>query len=164
MSNIRALYTALAALDMDFINEASGSTLVTAYDLDELKGSYENPDLPARVLLPMEEYNGVNPGVPELMNAGSTNVGGEMSWNVIDLYLHASTGQGRGLLDYLPDLVRYAGNYVEVMLDARAPVAGLELMSFTPLIGVYEFPVGGERHYLGVECQLTFRELVHPGG
>jgi hypothetical protein len=164
VSNIRALYTALAGLDMSFAPEAGGSTSVAAYDLDDLKGRYEKPDLPARVLLPMEEYNAASPGVPELMNAGSTGVGGELSWNVIDLYLHARTGQGRGLLDYLPDLVRYAGNYIEVMLDTRAPTVGIELMSLTPLIGVYEFPVGGERHYLGVECQLTFRELINAGG
>ncbi len=164
MSNIRALYTALAALSMNFTNEASTTTSVTAYDLDELKGRYEKPDLPARILLPMEEYNAANAGVPEMMNAGSSGVGAEMGWNVIDLYLHARTGQGRGLLDMLPDLVRYAGNYVEVLLDNRAPAAQVDLQSLTPVIGVYEFPVGSESHYLGVECRLSFRELINPGG
>ncbi len=164
MSNIRALYTALAALDLDFANEASGTTSVAAYDLDELKSGYEKPDLPARILLPMEEYGAANAGVDELMNAGSSGVGGEMRWNVIDLYLHVRSGQGRGLLDVLPDLVRYAGNYVETLLDNRAPAAGLDLQALTPVIGVYEFPVGSEAQYLGVEVQLTFRELINPSG
>ncbi len=74
------------------------------------------------------------------------------------------SGQGRGLLDVLPDLVRYAGHYVETLLDNRAPAAGLDLQSLTPVIGVYEFPVGSEAQYLGVEVQLIFRELIHPGG
>lgn len=164
MSNIRALYTALAALNLDYTDEAAGTTIVTAYDLDELKNNYENPDLPARVLLPMEEYNASNAGVEELMNAGQSGVGGEMLWNITDLYLHSRTGQGTGLMDVLPDLVRYAGNYVEVLLDNRSPAAGLDLQTLTPVVGVYEFPVDSAVSYLGVEVQLVYRELINPAG
>lgn len=151
---------------MSFANEASGTTTVVGNDIDTFKRNnlIQKADLPARVLLPMEEYGNTAAGIPEVMNVGTGNNGGAMIWNIIDLYLHKVAASDRSYGDVLPDLIRYAGNYAEVMLSNTQPTALMYLQTLTPIIGVYNFPVGSEAQFFGVECRLEFMENINPGG
>lgn len=171
MSTIRTLYTKIAALDMSFTKEAGGTTTVTGKDIDSFKrnNSFQKADIPARILLPMEEYGNAASGVPEIMNMGTGNVGGEMGWNIVDLYLHKHAGADRGYSEILPDLVRYAGNYIEVIMSNTRPTSsGVSLLQYlqtvTPIIGVYNFPVSTDDQYFGVEVRLEYKEHINPGG
>jgi len=164
MSGVRGLYGALADISMTFLTEAGAQQVVTGYDLHELKEKWERPDLPCRLILPMEEYNAVSAGVPEPMSVGSTGVLGLMTWNVVDLMLWKEVGQGRGLQDHLPDMVRYAGQYIEQIMNHTNPMPHMQLARVAPNIGVYEFPVGTDRKYYGVEVQLSFEEIINPSG
>lgn len=159
MSNIRNLFTYLADLPVTFKDEAGSMVTPTGYDLPELKKHWERPDMPCRLILPMEEYNAVSAGVFEPMNAG-TSTGGEMGWNVVDLMLYQKTGQTRGLQDVLPDLVSYMGAYVHAILGNNQPVPGFRMQSVAPNAGVYEFPVGSGQTYYGVEAQVSYIELL----
>lgn len=161
MSNIRSAYGALADISMNFTNEAGGTTTVTADDLHELKDHYEAADLPKRVLLPTQEYNNNNPGAFEMGSAGTTGVFAEMMWAATDLLLFEEAGLGL-IEEHLPDMVRYAGNYIETIQDNRAIATNIEIMSHVPLWGTYEYPVGSGQQYHGVEIQIVMRELINP--
>ena len=161
MSNLRALYTAIAGIDVVFTAEAGGSVTPTVYDLHELPNTAETADLPLRVLLPLEEWGGDGP-VMELLSTGISGVSGAMTWNVVDLMLYEVVGQTRGMLDVLADLVRYAGAYSEMIMDNRKPVTQTRLKGVAIRPGVYEWPMGSGRSYFGVECGLVFEELINP--
>ena len=84
-------------------------------------------------------------------------------WNVTDLMLWEAVGQQRGLLDVLPDLVRYCGAYAEAVLDARVPATNITLATVPGLRpGVFEWPLGSGRQFFGVEVLLSYQELINP--
>ena len=160
MSNIRSLYTALAALDITFTTEAGGNSTPTGYDLDSLLQSVDTAQLPCRLLLPTEEYGSDGQGM-ELLAAGNGG-SAEVMWNITDLMLWEPVGQTRGFLDVLPDLVRYCGQYASVLLDNRTPATNIQFMTVSFRPGVFTYPLGGNRSYFGVEVLSTWRELINP--
>ena len=160
MSNLRALYTAIAGIDLAFTAEAGGSVTPTVYDLHELPNTAETADLPMRVLLPLEEWGGEGPTF-DMISVGTSSVSGLMFWNVVDLMLYDAVGQTRGMLDILADLVRYSAAYVDMLANNRVPTANIQLMNVAIRPGVYEWPIQSGRSYFGVECALVYQELIN---
>ena len=160
MSNIRSLYTALAGINITFTTEAGSNATPVAYDLNSLPRGIKTGHLPCRLLLPTEEWEGG--GGLEIMSMGTATASGEMVWNVTDLMLWKAVGQGRGLMDALPDLVRYAGAYVEALIQNRNITPNTRLRSLNVRPGVFQYPLGSNSHFFGVEVNLTFAELINP--
>ncbi len=166
MSTIRTLYTDLAALSMNFTAENSTTITVSGKDISAFKRNnvVQRADLPIRYILPLADY-GTNPsGFTEPANMGAAGVGGTMIWNVVDIFLYKQAGQDRSFSNILPNLVRYAGNYMETILENTQLTTDMFLQSATPRIDVINFPIGTDNDYYGVEVSLEFLENINKGG
>jgi len=161
MGHLRALYSAIAGMEVSFEAEADGAIITpTAYDLHKLFNTIDTTDLPARVLLPVSDM-GDGSGL-EVMSAGNSLIFGQINWQVVDLMLLAAVGQGRGMVDYLADLVRYASAYTDSIMTTRTMATGTTLQAFQPSPGIYQWPAGTDHYYFGVECSMSYRELINP--
>lgn len=154
MSQIRALYTALAATSITFTREAGGSVTVTAKDLHQLPNAVQAADAPVRLLLPYSV---------------TTQAGGQFAtldtivaatWTVTELLLWKPGQLGTGIADSAADLVRYQGAWLEATraLHSMGGLAGVELLSVALKPGLYDWPIGSNTWWQGVMASLTILE------
>jgi hypothetical protein len=85
-----------------------------------------------------------------------------MIWKITDLMLWAPAGAGRGIKDYLPDLVIYAGAYIEIAMDNVNIAPYCKLESLDPRIGAFEWPAESGKRYFGVSIYTRWKELINP--
>jgi len=156
---LRQLYTALAGMAVSFTGEDGADYTVTAKDLHQLPKRLQTGHLPLRLLLPSEAYD-ARGGELLAIGAGAEAAAGEVQWVIADLMLWEAAGQRSGLKDIYPDLVRYAGAYAETIMQNRAPVTGVSLISLSIGVGAYEYPLGSGDLWHGVECILLWREIL----
>jgi len=152
MSVITNIYDALEAKT---VTTTSGKT-PTVYGLDNLPEKIETAHLPCRLLLPV----GGNPGEGRDLSFIAIGTGVTINWQVTDLMLWQASEQGIGLREFAPEIVDYAGKYVDMLRTFRCPYqnTALESASMTP--GEYEWPRGSGRFYAGVLCQLNIKEVA----
>lgn len=163
MSNIRSLYTALAAADMSYTNEAGGTTTVACHDLHQVKQQYTRGELPIRVLLPLEEMPSGGSSQSQMVTASANGSAGMLAllWTVTDLYLHRVATDGGNLLqDIMPDLLRYADQYASVVAAGLTGTADcLTMQAITFSAGVYEYPQASGAFFHGVSVQHQWLEV-----
>lgn len=153
MSGIVQVYDSLSKV---VVTTTSGIT-PHAYDLDELLDSINTAQLPCRLLLPV----GNEPG--EGREGSHIAIGTAMTivWQIKDLMLWQATEQGLGLKQFAPELVDYAGKYLDAMRAwGKCPYANTTLERVNIVPGEYEWPRMSGRFYAGVLCQLSVREVV----
>lgn len=149
--SLAGICTALAAVNVT----ASGKTPLT-YEPSSatrpLRARFDTADLPCRVILPF--------GANFTARASALTIGGTPksgSWQPVDLLLWESTGQGRGIIDILPELVAYIDAYNTAIRAAlrlvSSPVAIAESWTFAPDLYTY-----GGLECWGVEVTLTVKE------
>lgn len=173
MSRIRDLYRYIASVAVEFESPTTGGrTRATARDLSDLRNSEAAAEMPVRLLLPVSMLDG-----DEAQFATYGDGGAALQWRVTDLMLWRPLAQGMGLTDAAEDLVLYAGAYADAVVTMRNGLSSaaedgpldeglyeVDLVTAAIRPGVFEFPRGSNRHYLGVECALTFEERLEPEG
>lgn len=152
MSAILDIYTALAAKTVTI-----GGVTPTVYSLASLPASAETAITPCRLLLPVGDS--ANEGREFGFIAIGTTV--TVDWQIKDLLLWQSTGQGTGLSGFASDLVEYAGLYADMLRTFKAPSTQSNLQSANILPGVFEYPASSGRFYTGVLCTLTVHEVIN---
>ena len=156
MSNLRGLYTALAAIDITFIKEDTVSETVSAYDLNSIPNTIASANLPIRILTPV---NGRCEGIESASSADEAS-GRIVVWELTDLMLWRPTAHGSGLRDFASDLTRYIDAYELTMRAHRNILTGFDIMSMRFAPDVYGYPAGGKFDYFGVKIILTIREPI----
>ena len=152
MSALNAIY---AALEDKTVTTTSGKTPVI-YGLAELPESIATAHLPCRLLLPV----GGTPGEGRDMNFIAIGTGVTIIWQLTDLMLWQASEQGIGLREFAPEIVDYAGKYLDMLRTFRCPYANTALESASMTPGEYEWPRGSGRFYAGVLCQLNIKEVA----
>lgn len=156
MSVVRDIFTNLAAQSVAFTTEGGIAVTPTALDLHQIKPRVDVADLPVRLVYPLGPYVAASGAEYVAMGRGTT-----VRWKLLDDMLWASALSGATIWSVLPDLVRYAGAYADMLADFRQPVAAngssrtsLEEWDITPAVIQW-----GETQYLGVRATLTVQEL-----
>lgn len=160
MSQIRTVYSNLAALSVTFTRESGGSITVGAKDLDELPNSVAAADAPVRLLLPYANTTETRDG-----QFASLDRVGRQEWFLSDLLLWKPAPLGSGIAESAADLVRYQGAYFEMLRDWRdcGIVGGdsdVELIGWRAAPGVYDWPIGGNAWWQGVMITLQVLEVM----
>lgn len=165
MSDLRTLYSTLAGKTISYTNEAGSAVNVAGVDLVNLKEEASELDTPIRLILPFEKRQGGSGSDLELLTVGTTNLFSEISWDLVDLLLHAPVGSGFRLADHLPDLIRYSGAYAELIADSGADL-GIGSMTFQGLViqvTTVEWPPESGQHFHAVEAILSYKEILNVG-
>ncbi len=152
MSQLTALYAAIAAASPVFTHNGNG---ITVYAPANLKGSYNGGDLPARVIIPVGPQADGKQGTFVYMGTAL-----KVTWTIPDMLLLQPADQGSGISDYASNLIAYCGAYADLIRTLRNPVSQcvLENLSFAP--GIYTWPVGSGQSYAGVLVQLDYAEYL----
>lgn len=151
MSAILDIYAALAAKTV-----TADSKTPTVYSLASLPSSVETAQLPCRLLLPVGDNSNEGRDIGFIAIGTTATV----NWQVKDLLLWQSTGQGIGLSGFASQLVEYAGAYVDMIRSFKQPSTYSNLESVNILPGIFEYPSAGGIFYAGVMCTLTIHEVL----
>jgi len=166
MSQIRQLYTNLAAKVVTVTLEDTTTKNVACDDLSVLAPGTSQPDLPRRFLLPSKPQGGGADGFQALA-LGVTNTFSQVTWHLTDICLWREMGQGIGLNDVLSDLVRYAGQYVEMLADDQS-VGFTSNDTFSnyrlsiDIVPDFQWPRSTGNDYFAVLVHLSVDELINP--
>ena len=104
MSQIRTIYSNLAAQSVTFTRENGASVTVTARDLHQLPVSVNAADAPLRLVLPYSTDTEGRDGA-----FASLDTIGRMDWYIVDLLLWKPGTLASGIAESAADLVRYQG-------------------------------------------------------
>lgn len=154
MSQVRTLYSTLAATSVTFTKEAGTSVTVAAKDVSALPSAVQAADAPVRLLLPYSvttRADGSFLTVDTILAA---------TWVISDLLLWKPGTLGAGIADSAADLVRYQGAYLEALrsLASMGGLAGVQLLSIELSPGLYDWPIGSNTWWQGVMASVTVLE------
>lgn len=153
MSAISSIYAALAAKTVTV-----GAFTPTVYTLATLPNGISSAQLPCRLLLPLGDIANEGRDV-EFIATGATIT---VNWQIKDLLLWAPATHGLGVRSYAPDLVAYAGAYVDMLRTFKGPSTQSNLESASVIPGVYRYPGGeGGIDYVGALCTLQIMEVLN---
>jgi hypothetical protein len=151
VSQILTIYDTLAAQ----VLVVAGKT-VKVKDLHELPTQPASPDMPVRLLLPVGRR--ASGDLDEFNSFGAGGVA-TIVWRVTDLLLWRASGKGaRNVLDVAEPLVEYMGVYAQMARTLRYRKWSATGLQMTP--GSWEYPLGSGTLYDGVECVVTFNEIL----
>jgi hypothetical protein len=139
MSDILEIYKSIA-------NMMVGS--IKSRNIDEVKLTIRDSDLPLRMLLPATE------GEMAFVALGSLQ---RMGWALRDLCLFAPLTKGSGVQQYSKAMVDYLGLYMEQIKENRNPTTTSNILG----VEVQMVPVlWGEKTYWAVDITLTVEEIL----
>lgn len=156
MSNLRTIYTNLAAKTVTVVSPVHGSQTPPVRDLDELPAFVEAAQCPVRLLLP------IGPGRGESREGQFICLGttGRSTWHVTDLLLWRPIEEGLSLESVAVDLVLYAAAYIEMLRTFRSPASQCILKEWQIVTGRFNYPSGSANWFFGVECSLDIEEVL----
>ncbi len=158
MSQIRAIYSALAAQSVSFTTEAGVAVVVSAKDLHQLPVSVAAADAPTRLLLPYSTDTEGRDGA-----FASLDRIGRMDWYLADLLLWKPGTLASGIAESAADLVRYQGAYAEMLRGLRAmgvTTSDVELIDWRARPGLYDWPIGSNTWWQGCMMVLHVLEVM----
>ena len=153
-SRVMEIFAAVAA---QTVTIASTAQAISALGLDGARDSIEAADLPVRLIMPFENSRQRESGRP----AGIAPLYRAM-WAVTDVLLYAAANSGLGLVEFAPVLTEYAGAYLGLVANVRAPVpgAGITLEDWSCQPQMIEYPQGSGNWYYGAVCTISYVENV----
>lgn len=158
MSQIRTIYSNLAAQSVTFTRENGASVTVTARDLDELPVSGNAADAPLRLVLPYSSDTEGRDGA-----FASLDTIGRMDWYIADLLLWKPGTLASGIAESAADLVRYQGAYAEMLRAMRTmgvTTSDVELIDWRMRPGLYDWPIGSNTWWQGCMVILHVLEVM----
>lgn len=157
-SRILSIYSALAATQITV-----GSELVKVAPITQLPNSVSSLQTPIRILTPLQQFSPPN--------LSSTSVGGayqgsggvlDLDWLIHDLLLWAPLAQGRGLQTHSEELIKYCGEYIDMIRDSTrlALPQNTWIHRWSLHVELIEFPLSSRMLYFGVRGALIVREKM----
>ena len=138
-SAISEIYTSLSGMSI---------TGVTARNIEEVKLSINQGDLPVSMLLPSTS------GELEFVALGSLN---KITWVIRDLCLWAPLSAGAGIQDYAEDMVDYIKDYLVLVKDNRCPTDNSSISGVAVQMG--PIPWAAE-DFWAVDINITVEEIL----
>ena len=161
MSNIRALFTLLAALPVTYEDYAGNTKTITGLDLTQIRGDITAAELPVRVI---EMIGKVSASTDSALVIGGQCPSHEVTWTLTDSMFLRPVGVNGDLQTTSVDLIEYMDAYVSMLpainteLAENIPTMTLESLGIDPP-NVYAYPLLGRSEYFGVVAKLTFKEI-----
>jgi hypothetical protein len=149
MSNLLAIYDALAALPLTFDGQP-----LPVYLPDDLPSAIHNAHLPARLLL--SGRSTVQSMTPLTMSGARSAV----LWLVTDLFLFAPIAQGRAVGDAASALARYESAYLSTLRPRLLLTPNAVITQVLAQAGAFAYPDGSSTRFSGVEARLLVREVT----
>jgi hypothetical protein len=158
MSQIRAIYSNLAAQAVTFATELGPSVTVAALDLHQLPVSVAAANAPLRLMLPYSTDTEGRDGA-----FASLDTLGRMDWYIADLLLWKPGTLASGIAESAADLVRYQGAYAEMLRSMRTMgvlTSDVELIDWRMRPGLYDWPIGSNTWWQGCMVILHVLEVM----
>ncbi len=114
-------------------------------------------ETPTRIISPLTDKNEGKKATRFTLGASK-----QVDWTITDLLLFRDTSDGTGLEDDMRWLVEYMGTYVETMsnnYELSFP-KHVKITSVDVEIGVYRYPIAGEKFYHGAKATLIVHEII----
>lgn len=149
-SQIVAIYNAIAAVEVTIDSEPILGRLLE--DANTVVNS-----TPVRIISPLSDKNEAK-GVAR-MTLGNQS---QADWTITDLLLYKLTTDGSGLEHSMYWLVKYLGAYVDA-LRTNYKLGFVRHVAITNIdveIGVYRYPINGDKFYHGAKATLTVHEII----
>jgi hypothetical protein len=154
MSSVLA--TILSTLGAQAVPIGTGTvTGVTGADLPE---SVESASLPLRLLLPTGGRQDAVASLGKTFASGGQGVT-VIEWELTDTLIYRALGAGLGITDLAPIVTGYCADYLSIFAPLRTPRWSVTSVRF-PVIGGFEWPMGSDRWWSGVQAALTVKEIM----
>ncbi len=114
-------------------------------------------ETPTRIISPLSDKNEGKKATR--MTFGNQS---QVDWTITDLLLYNNTTDGIGLEDDMHKLVLYQGAYVDAMrTNYKLGFARHVMITDIDIeIGVYRFPINGDKFYHGAKATLIVHEII----
>lgn len=159
-SQLAAIYAALAGITVPITVDGDPLS-VAAVGLSDLPQTIDSWRGPVRLLLPVSAGR-ANGQIAKFhtFKGGASSAGViTVDWTLTDLFFLRPVGAGVGLEDAAPALIDYCAAYMGAIGPLRGSQWSVTAVAF-PILGVFTWPEGAGKDYLGVSAQLTIREIV----
>lgn len=135
------IYDTIAAFDLDNIK--------VVRNIDEVKLSVRESDLPMRILLPSTEG--------DINILGLDNNILTVDWQIRDLCLWTPRLAGAGIEQYAEDMVTYIKDYIDLLKTNRNPGSNSVITG----VNIVMLPLPwGENDYWAIDIALTIKEII----
>ena len=121
---------------------------VKARNIDRIKLTIKDSDLPMRMLLPSAE------GDLGFVGIGSLN---NIQWTIRDLCLWAPVSAGKGVEQYADSMMDYLKLYIAQIKSSRNPTSQSHISNVAFTMGPVPW---GEQDYWAVNILLTVEEIL----
>lgn len=151
--SLQDIFNQVTALDVTI-----DSNTVPARNIGDRRNKVNNSDLPVRLMMWSSDQQGAGNDLHYVDNVGNTI---SITWHVVDLMLFAPEKTGLGFYVRDPKLVEYADNYRTALHDFTtcAEPFGWQLVTATIQPGNFEYPLGSDLWYVGVQVSMDILEL-----
>lgn len=150
-SQIKEIFNRIAAIGI----MQNGSPIIGR---DLLNISTVVNETPTRIISPLTDKNEGKKAT--IMTLGNQS---QVDWTVTDLLLFRDTSDGTGLEDDMRWLVEYMGQYVVTMRENHKlgfTNYHVRITSVDVEIGVYRYPIAGDKFYHGAKATLIVHEII----
>lgn len=157
MSQIRQMYTNLAAKVVSFTRENGASVSLAAKDLHQVQ-PIQQADAPVRLLLRVAVDSEMRDGM-----FASLDTIGRQDWYITDLFLLQQAPLGAHISDMQADIVRYEAAYAEMLRTMRTmgiATGDVELLSWRSMPRIYDWPIGSDSWWYGTMMTLRVLEVM----
>lgn len=156
MSEIRAAIAVLAGLTIEYTTESNATVTVNGTDVNNTPFTVTTAHLPLRTI---RTYSGET-GFSNFQYLAASGCLGSVTWRLLDTYFHCAANSNQGVHKKEPDLIRYAGAYLDKMLQNRNLTDGIRIDSMSSYIGFQEYPPNTNGWWEVVRVTLTLTELL----
>ena len=150
------LVSIVATLAAQPVALGTGTVLgVTGADLPD---SLESAQVPLRLLLPTGGRQEVAASLGKTFASGGQGVT-VAEWEISDILFYRALGAGIGMTDLAPVVSGYCAAYLSIFAPLRTQRWSVTAVRF-PAIGGFEWPLGSERWWSGVQATVTIKEII----
>jgi len=112
---------------------------------------------PLRIISPLSDKNEGRKAIK--MTFGNQT---QVDWTITDLLLYNKTTDGSGIENDMYWLVKYQGAYVDAMraMYKLGYKQHVQIVSIDIEIGVFRFPINGDKFYHGAKATLVVHEII----
>jgi hypothetical protein len=135
-----------------------GAGTVTGVAGADLPESMESAALPIRLLLPTGGRIGTTATLGKTFANGGQGVT-VAEWEITDTLFFRALGAGIGMTDLAPVVTAYCAAYLSSFALLRTARWSVTQVQF-PVIGAFEWPMGSDRWWSGVQAAVVVKEII----
>jgi hypothetical protein len=149
-SAIFEIYDAIATWTPTYATDVT----VNVRDVDELKSTMADADLPVRMLT---VTTGDASGEQSFVALGAVT---SVIWRITDRFFFKKAAAGQGVKEWSEILIKYTKDYLDEVLTHRAPTSQSSIRAVYVEPAILEWPEGGGTMYAGVDVILEVFEYI----